>query len=77
MHTPSSRRLPLVVALIATFASGLPEARGTVGRAAGRRHRAGGDFNGDGFSDLAIGVPGEGPEEEQGAVNVLYGSPTA
>ena len=35
-----------------------------------------GDFNGDGFSDLAIGVPGEGPLEEEGAVQVLYGSPT-
>ncbi len=40
-----------------------------------------GDFNGDGFDDLAIGVPGESvpiPAEGQvgnaGAVNVLYGS---
>jgi hypothetical protein len=40
---------------------------------------AAGDFNGDGYLDLAIGVPGEdlgaGPENA-GAVNVLYGSPT-
>jgi hypothetical protein len=43
---------------------------------------AGGDFNGDGRSDLAIGVPGEFlagfPSDEDasphGAVNVLYGS---
>jgi hypothetical protein len=35
-----------------------------------------GDFNGDGYDDLAIGVPGEriGPGYDMGAVNVLYGS---
>ncbi len=33
---------------------------------------AAGDFNGDGFADLAIGTPGE--DNGQGAVNVLYGS---
>ncbi len=42
----------------------------------------GGDFNGDGFADLAVGVPSEdiGDAENAGAVNVLYGSsstPTA
>ena len=31
-----------------------------------------GDFNDDGFADLAIGVPGE--DRNAGAVNVLYGS---
>jgi hypothetical protein len=31
-----------------------------------------GDFNGDGFSDLAIGVPGE--NSGAGAVQILYGS---
>lgn len=31
-----------------------------------------GDFNGDGFADLAIGTPGE--DNAEGAVNVLYGS---
>lgn len=37
---------------------------------------AGGDLNGDGYADLAVGVrEGEGEElEEAGAVNVLYGS---
>ncbi|MBI4518603.1 MAG: FG-GAP repeat protein [Deltaproteobacteria bacterium] len=37
---------------------------------------AGGDFNDDGFCDLAIGVPGEsiGADEDAGFVNVLYGS---
>ena len=33
---------------------------------------AAGDFNGDGYDDLAIGAPGD----EDGAVNVLYGSRT-
>jgi hypothetical protein len=35
------------------------------------------DFNGDGFADLAIGVPIEGLGElgEAGAVNVIYGGP--
>lgn len=37
---------------------------------------AGGDFNHDGFADLAIGVPGEdfGATSNAGAVNILYGS---
>lgn len=36
------------------------------------------DFNGDGYTDLAIGVPGEamGGLTWAGGVNVLYGSPT-
>ena len=35
-----------------------------------------GDFNGDGYADLAIGVPGEdiGSAADAGAVEVLYGS---
>ena len=34
------------------------------------------DFNGDGYTDLAVGVPSEdvGHKEQAGAVNVLYGS---
>jgi len=37
-----------------------------------------GDFNLDGFADLAIGVPGEsvGTVVNAGAVNVIYGSPS-
>ena len=37
---------------------------------------AGGDFNGDGFDDLAIGVPYEdlSGRDDAGAVHVLYGS---
>jgi FG-GAP repeat len=39
---------------------------------------AAGDFDNDGFADLAIGVPGEsvGKIVDAGAVNVLYGTPT-
>ena len=37
-----------------------------------------GDFNGDGFADLAVGAPGEdiGAEGDAGVVHVLYGSAT-
>jgi hypothetical protein len=39
---------------------------------------AAGDFNNDGFTDLAVGVPGEdvGRIRDAGAVNVIYGSAT-
>jgi FG-GAP repeat len=37
---------------------------------------AAGDFNGDGFADLAVGVPFEVGIVRSGAVNVLYGSAT-
>jgi hypothetical protein len=39
---------------------------------------AAGDFNGDGFADLVVGVQYEDIDdaEDAGAVNVLYGSPT-
>src|SRR5262245_37759027 len=38
-----------------------------------------GDFNGDGYDDAAIGVPGEDVNgaADAGAVNVIYGSPNA
>ena len=37
-----------------------------------------GDFNGDGFADLAVGVPNDtvGTKSAAGDVNVLYGSAT-
>jgi hypothetical protein len=56
------------------------------GKAIGKRDRctprgssagiARGDFNNDGFADLAVGVPGEdiGTVADAGAVNVIYGS---
>jgi len=34
---------------------------------------AAGDFNGDGFMDLAVGVPGDNNGQARGAVNVIYG----
>ena len=36
------------------------------------------DFNGDGYADLAVGVPGEtiAGHDDAGAVQVLYGSST-
>jgi len=39
---------------------------------------AAGDFNADGYDDLAVGVPNEdvGTITDAGAVNVVYGSPT-
>jgi hypothetical protein len=39
---------------------------------------AAGDFNGDGFADLAMGCPGEdlGSSTDFGAVNIIYGSPS-
>jgi FG-GAP repeat len=37
---------------------------------------AAGDFNGDGFADLAVGLPFEVGVVRAGAVNVLYGSAT-
>ncbi len=52
---------------------------GVPGTAEARDHfgsfLAAGDFNGDGFSDLAIGVPAEDfSADGDGAVNILYGS---
>ncbi len=40
---------------------------------------AAGDFNGDGFRDLAVGVPSEdveAPGQSEGATQVLYGAPS-
>ncbi len=41
-------------------------------------HAEAGDFNGDGFDDIAIGAPHEsvGAVADAGCVNVIYGSPT-
>ena len=51
--------------------SGAAEARDFFGEAL-----ASGDFNGDGYTDLAVGVPGEdvGPLVDAGAVHVFFGS---
>jgi hypothetical protein len=51
----------------------LANVAGTIGSTSNESQ---GDFNGDGFDDLAIGVPDEsiGEAFDAGAVNVLYGS---
>src|SRR5439155_18894373 len=69
----------LVVSLLppAATASNAPSEGGVVsGGSSQSGRRAGGDFNGDGFSDLAIGAPFEdvGRLANAGAVNVLYGA---
>lgn len=53
--------------------SGVPEADDRFGTAL-----AYGDFNADGYDDLAVGVPGEttGSATESGTVHVIYGSST-
>jgi len=58
---------------IFTQVAGLPEPGDFFGGAV-----AAGDFNHDGFADLAVGASGEdvGPVQDAGAVSVLYGSAT-
>jgi FG-GAP repeat len=71
----STFRLAIVLVVIASICLGSPGSSAYAGRVGpAPAHKVSGDFNGDGFSDLAIGVPGEGPLEEEGAVQVLYGS---
>jgi hypothetical protein len=52
---------------------GTGEAQDSFGQAVGWA-----DFDGDGFDDLAVGVPGDavGGKDDAGAVNVIYGSAT-
>jgi hypothetical protein len=64
-----------LVALVALAAVAWPAAAAAADPAR-TGQRAAGDFNGDGFADLAVGAPGEdvGAAGDAGAVNVLYGS---
>ena len=74
------RRIALVLLLVLVAAVTVPAAAGSsqgvqstaVQQAAGIRA----DFDGDGFADLAVGVPDEnlGAAPNAGAVNVLYGT---
>jgi len=53
------------------------QASGDRGSFSGRHARVDGDFNGDGYGDLAVGVPGEAVTAQKldaGAVNIIYGS---
>lgn len=67
----------LVCSVVLGAAIGLPAGASTRDRSAtfGGSPQAESDFDGDGFSDLAIGVPGEAIGDIQGAgiVQVLYG----
>jgi hypothetical protein len=60
----------LVATLLASLVTSAPALAATQAPAAGP------DFDGDGFADLAIGIPGEGVagRGNAGAVEVLYGS---
>jgi hypothetical protein len=76
---PETGRLSMAALAVALLAMGAPNAMG--GRpgpstAPRRAATAPSDFNGDGYSDMAIGVNGEdvGTVKDAGAVNVLYGS---
>lgn len=70
-------RLLLVVVLSSLFALS-QGASDTTAQVQGAQGRASSDFNGDGYSDLALGVPRENVDgiHDVGAVNVLYGSET-
>ncbi|HET9518812.1 MAG TPA: hypothetical protein VFO77_13915, partial [Actinoplanes sp.] len=63
----------VVGAFVSAVLPGAPPASAAAAAAAGAGVRA--DFNGDGVSDLAIGVPDEDSAvPDSGAVNVIYGS---
>ncbi|MDP9330198.1 MAG: FG-GAP-like repeat-containing protein [Actinomycetota bacterium] len=74
------RRLPVILLVVTLSwlapAAQADDASGSAAGAAAGSIRA--DFNNDGFTDLAIGAPGEdvGALVDAGAVNVLYGSAT-
>jgi hypothetical protein len=65
----------LVLALVAPL---LPLRLAIAAGPSGIEPPAKSDFNGDGYADLAVGVPLEdiGPDSDTGGVNILYGSAT-
>jgi hypothetical protein len=63
--------LLVLVALAATFVPAGEAAAYAITASGGCESNRAGDFNGDDFDDLAIGVPGEA--SGRGAVNVVYG----
>jgi hypothetical protein len=69
----TSLRALLVLASLAIAGSGNPVVHAQAG---GDAAAMPGDFNGDGFADLAVGVPFEDEDNvgSTGAVNVIYGS---
>jgi hypothetical protein len=70
MRRPALLVLLLLVAAVAGGAS--PALAQSAPSAALSASDAGGDFDNDGFADLAVGVPGE--NDSAGAINVLYGT---
>lgn len=72
------RRLhrPLLVVILSSLFALSQGASDITAQARVRHGRASSDFDGDGYSDLALGVPREnvGEIHDVGAVNVLYGS---
>jgi hypothetical protein len=80
MRRPRSSSLAVLAVALATMTlAALAPVGGRVPAAAAGAEKSiheAGDFNDDGFADLAIGVPGEdvGTEVNAGAVNILYGS---
>jgi hypothetical protein len=76
------RRIPVVLVLVlaacvCSLAGGVAGGAAITNAAAAGSLQA--DFNQDGFADLAVGAPFEdaGAISDAGAVNVLYGTPTA
>src|SRR5256714_1479595 len=70
---PVRRLIPVVLVLLASLPG---RAMGAGASPAAVSAAVRGDFNGDGFSDLAAGVPGDdSAESNAGAVNVIRGGP--
>lgn len=72
-HSEAARHLPKKSKFYKKVLAHLAKAGELPSSSSGISH---GDFNGDGFADLAIGIPGEdeGGEASSGAVVVIYGS---
>src|SRR6266496_1779736 len=70
-------RAALAALVLGAVLAPLRTARAERSAASARVGGLGSDFNGDGFGDLAVGVPSEdvGTVTDAGAVHVLYGSP--
>src|SRR3712207_6106654 len=82
MADPRRRLTVLTSSLVVGAMTAVPAASASENRSNAARHVVASapavpfDFNGDGFADLAVGVPGEdlGTDGDAGAVNVLDGS---
>jgi hypothetical protein len=70
---PGRRKVVALLAALLLLSAG---ASASSARAAGTGSDVGADFNGDGFADLAVGVPQEDVDglDDAGAVEVIYGT---